>query len=416
MVVLELAVLASACAASSLGRDDPRLADGAASTSEVSTLTAPERFCRSRAQDDEVLGPEPDDATLTVAAVEAGLRVESRGARAGRLIVALGEAAGQAVLVRGRGAGVRIYAHVAGRPFDEVLSDVAGAAGMVVERRDAIVEVSDPDLWVRNERSRRAAQIALMPLETRVVGVESPQDAARVVAEILLSCRGRVTAAPERGVIVVTDIPPTLDRIEELLRVLEQPAAVVQTPPDPRRVEGTDDRRGTYGVPDHWLPSCTFVPRAAASMLRDGQLLAEGQASGDLLLALAAREGQAVVVGCGGDLPAYVRPAEGAPLGDVAALLDLWPMSRNAYTSQEISLAFASQATRESGGDESREVLVFEVPLPEALAQLAPSVVGEDVAVAAYPPTSAIVIGGRARDLAMAERLVEVWRDGGRTR
>jgi hypothetical protein len=167
----------------------------------------------------------------------------------------------------------------------------------------------------------------------------------------------------------------------------------------------------TYGVPEHWLPSCDFVPRAAASLLQDGQLLAGGQASGDLLRALAAREGQAVAVGCGGDRPAYLRPAEGAPLRDVAALLDLWLTNRNAYTSREISLAFARQATRESGDDESREV-----PLSEDLAQLAPSVVGEDVAVAAYTPASAIVVGGRARDLAMAERLVEVRRESVRTR
>src|SRR4051812_16428133 len=92
----------------------------APAANRVLVLEAPKQACA----DPPVLPPliVEDTGALHTSVTTSGLvAFDSDGASAGRLLEQLARDAHRSAVIRGRGASVRIYAHVAGMPFDHAL-------------------------------------------------------------------------------------------------------------------------------------------------------------------------------------------------------------------------------------------------------------------------------------------------------
>lgn len=368
-------------------------------------FTPPPERCR---RDDPAPLPSPagaDAAPLDVRATPAGVSLEARGAAAGRVIVALAALAKRTARVHGSGAGVRIYAHVAAQPADTLIDAVARAASLVRwQGRDDVLAFVDPAEAVQLERDRRASQEDSAPIQTRIVPARHPAEAARVLAQLLLGCRGVVVAAPRSGQILLHESSARIARAEGLLLALDAaPAAPIaldeDAPPGPV----------TRGVPEPVVPPCDAIAAAPPPLFPGGPLTADGAAAGDVLRHLARARGEDIVVGCGGDRPAFFHAAAPMPPRDVAPLLGLSPLDRMTYTSEAVAHALAYLSVVRGAPRERYLVRSFATPHAEDLAVAAATMLRPRAVTAAYPPASLLLVGGSAHDIAMVSRLVEAW-------
>jgi hypothetical protein len=347
----------------------------------------------------------PDTAPLSVQVGPKGVSLEATGASAGRVLIGIAAATGQAMRVDGYGASVRIYAHVVDRPWEPLVDSIASAAGLEVRRAPGEdLVIVDPTEAVRLERSRRAGQIDLAPLETRVVPARHSAEAAPVLARLLLGCGGEIIAAPRSALIVLRDRGGNLDRMEALIQALErQPPARIEMdldrPPGPIR----------YGVPDATRPSCDAIAEVPAPPLPEGRLYAAGAAAGDVMRQIARAHGQDVVVGCGGDRPAFFWGAPGLDPGEVAPKIGLASIDQTTFTSAAVGQKLRWLSVIRRGGEGPYHLRGLLTPRAAELAAVAGRILSRSAAAVAYAPASLLLVGGSPADIDQTESLVKAW-------
>ena len=344
-------------------------------------------------------------APLKVQVTAKGITVDAEGATAGRVLTEIAAATKHGIEVHDAGAGVPIYAHIRDQSWDALVRSVAQAAGLdVVEPPDdKSGKLTVLDGWTKRERDRRvrAAQISLTPVETRLIATKHAEAMAHVVAMTLLSCRGLVTAAPQRSVMVVRDYSSILDRIQDLAHALDaSPAQNVKF--------DVDAIRSVEIAPAAHAPLCTRTRQDAAPNLPAGPALsAQGNAAGDLLQRAAVLQDKDVVIGCGGDAPAYYAANGGAAtLADMAAAVGLVPLGGNVYGSSDLLTARAAESLKPPTKHQLRSFVVADA---RELSAVTAEMIAHSSAAVAYEPESMLIILGSEAEMASVETLVKAW-------
>ncbi len=395
-----------ACCYYGTGESSSTTSVGRTPRGETELYRAPTEFCARLEAPRPSPPPVIDDSTLDVDMRDGRVTLDADGAVAGRVLAALGEAGGESLFSKGRGAHVRIYAHVKGADREELMRSIAMAAGLVLEERGGVLEAVDPDEAVSRERRERAGSICLGPVETRLIPTEHPRKVGRVVSQIMLSCRGRIVASPTRRAVMVTDISARLDRIEALIMTLTRPVSDDGI----SRFQASEERRFSFGVPDHWLPSCEIDGAPAPSLSRE-VVRADGHAAGSLLRAIARRAGTNVVVGCGGDSPVFFNATSGQALPEVARIVGLEPIDETTFTSSGLARAVRFRRLSTQRERYEYEGRLYSTPFSEDLERVIASHEEEGLVAVAYPPNSILAVAGRVDDLDLVDRIVEAWNE-----
>jgi type IV pilus assembly protein PilQ len=143
-------------------------------------------------------------------------------------------------------------------PWDQALDVVLQSKGLGMQRQGNMIRVA-PLAVLEKERemevARRAQEVKLAPLETRLIPV-SYADAQDIQARAqpLLSERGSIAVDDRTNVLIVRDIAGNLNQIEELTRALD-----TQTPQvlvEARIVEATSRYLRDVGI--QWGGDATF--------------------------------------------------------------------------------------------------------------------------------------------------------------
>lgn len=383
-----------------------RINAGGPAPAETRVYRAPTSFCNQLEEPELPRSTVVDDAPLQVVLSDGRLTLDAQGAFAGRVLSALAGVGDESLFSMGRGAQVRIYAHVEDADRREVMRSVALSAGLVLVERNEVLEAIDPDEAVGRERRERARSICMGPTETRLIPTEHPLEVGRVVSEIMLSCRGRIVASPTRGAVMVTDLAVRVDRIEALILALErqQPGGGFA------RFQASEERRSSYGVPDHWLPACDLVGDSAPSV-PPGTVNAEGHAVGSLLRAVAARSDSNVVVGCGGERAVFFNATPNQALSEVAGVVDLESLNEMTFTSAEIARAARLRRLSTQRERYEYEGRLYSTPFSVDLERVVGSLELAGLVAVALPSNSLLIVTGRVDDLELVTRIVEAWNE-----
>ncbi len=135
-------------------------------------------------------------------------------------------------------------------PWDQALDVILQAKGLGAERRGNLIRVA-PQQVLEKERelalARQKQQVALAPLETRLVPVSyaTAKDVEPRVRELLTE-RGTVSVDERTNVLIVRDIIESLDDVEELVRTLDTQTAQVLV--EARIVEATSNYSRDVGI------------------------------------------------------------------------------------------------------------------------------------------------------------------------
>jgi hypothetical protein len=397
------AAIAPSPASSSAAAPSP-----AASLGAQLFLPPPER-CAPTVVEPRVAPAFDDVAPLSVTAGPAGVALESGGATAGRVLIALAKTTRRPLRVRGYGASVRIYAHVDGVPAEVLRASVLAAAGLVMDLENG----SEPEaLDPAEAERRRSARLASVdvgpgPLETRLVPARHPLEIAPVLARLVLSCpRGEIVAVPGRSLLVIRDQAGPLNRMDALV------AAVEAEPFRPFQMEASSMRGSPFATPAPDHRGCESIAARAAPDLQPHELSANGVAAGALLRELARRRGKNVVVGCGGDRPAFLHTEGELEPGRVAELLGLREIDAITFGSEQ--MVKSNRAHADASRSPSRPYLVHGYVVPDAagLALAAERMVAPGGSAVAYLPASMVLVGGVEPYVGMAEVLVKGWPHG----
>ena len=373
---------------------------------EAVTMGPPTSHCPALTPQVTATVPERNDAPLTVTTTAKGITLETSGASAGRVLAAVALASKASIEVQGAGASVRIYARVRDAQPEALLRSVAQVAGLefaTTSTQGGGFVVGPARTGREVDRRMRAARIASAALETRLFATRDAIAMANVLALTVLSCRGLVTAAPERGLVVVTDVREVLDRSAQVVDALDA------STPKPLRAEMEPVR----GAATHPRASrCPNVPATPAPNGPAGKLSAEGSAAGDLVVRVARAKNEDVLVGCGGDLPAYFAPGATTPsVADAARAAGMTAEGTNAYASLDLAVAQQAHAgpSPSARADEKHELRMFAAPHVRELAAAADDLLGDPAACAPYEPASMLVVSASASEVQVIERLVQAW-------
>jgi hypothetical protein len=214
----------------------------------------------------------------------------------------------------------------------------------------------------------------------------------------MLGCRGDLVASPRTGVIVARDVAGNLNRAEAFLAELERGSAM-----------DAELSAGAPPAPPIEL-ACDAVAPVAPPNLASGATAATGSAAGDVLLGLATGAHTEIVVGCGGDRPAFYRPPPAVTLEAAARSLGLAARGPLAFTSAGVAAELARLAMRAS--QPARPVLLRTFPTAHfedletaarALGSVAPG------AILVYAPKQLLVAMGTREELAQIAELVGAW-------
>jgi hypothetical protein len=347
-----------------------------------------------------------------------GVSLEVRGARAGRVLVALGRAAGQRVRVEGLGANVRIWAHVHEDRWETIAKAVARAAGLAVEvDREAGFFFLDPLRAARERRRKFLQSVDLTPVETRLLASGHAREAADVLSQTVLSCRGRLVAAPARGILMASDHAGNLNELEALLKDLDRTTPLEPAPARPAvsapRIDSAV-RSGWTLEPAPARPAevvrCEHIEAIVPRNLAPGQSDADGVAAGDFVVELARTRGKQAIIGCGGDRAVFVHTDVHASIEDAANAAGLAPIDETTFASRDM-LARSSLAQRQTASpNPPRELRLFDLPhADEAAVAIASMLAKGDVSVA-YAPTSRVVVYARGASMDRVEDFAKAWR------
>jgi len=145
-------------------------------------------------------------------------------------------------------------------PWDQALETVLQAKGLGMVRSGNMIRVA-PQAELNKEReldiARRKADLALAPLETRLIPVNyAAAKELQARGKDLLSSRGSLAVDERTNVLVARDVAGNLDQLEELVRALD-----TQTPQvliEARIVEATSRYLRDVGI--QWGGDGTFGP------------------------------------------------------------------------------------------------------------------------------------------------------------
>ncbi|MDC3955671.1 type IV pilus secretin PilQ [Polyangium jinanense] len=145
-------------------------------------------------------------------------------------------------------------------PWDQALETVLQAKGLGMVRQGNMIRVA-PQAELNKEReldlARRRSELALAPLETRLIPVNyAVAKELQARGKDLLSPRGSLAVDERTNVLVARDVAGNLDQLEELVRALD-----TQTPQvliEARIVEATSRYLRDVGI--QWGGDGTFSP------------------------------------------------------------------------------------------------------------------------------------------------------------
>ncbi|MDI1448269.1 type IV pilus secretin PilQ [Polyangium sp. 6x1] len=145
-------------------------------------------------------------------------------------------------------------------PWDQALETVLQAKGLGMVRQGNMIRVA-PQAELNKEReldlARRKSELALAPLETRLIPVNyAVAKELQARGKDLLSPRGSLAVDERTNVLVARDVAGNLDQLEELVRALD-----TQTPQvliEARIVEATSRYLRDVGI--QWGGDGTFSP------------------------------------------------------------------------------------------------------------------------------------------------------------
>ena len=149
--------------------------------------------------------PQPPGDSITVSFYETPIR---------DVLFAFAEFSGRSI-VAGAGVDGLLSAEILGQPWDVALRTLVEAYGLVVhEQEDGIIRVEDARQLFENE--------AVRPVATRPFRISYVEAAElEVLAEALLTERGRTSVGVATNSLVVTDVPRVLDAVAELVETLD---------------------------------------------------------------------------------------------------------------------------------------------------------------------------------------------------
>ncbi len=135
-------------------------------------------------------------------------------------------------------------------PWDQALDVILQAKGLGAERKGNLIRVAPQEVLEKERElalARQKQQVALAPLETRLVPVSyaTAKDVEPRVRE-LLTDRGSVSVDERTNVLIVRDIIESLDDAEELVRTLDTQTAQVLV--EARIVEATSNYMRDVGI------------------------------------------------------------------------------------------------------------------------------------------------------------------------
>ncbi len=339
---------------------------------------------------------EKNDAKLEIKAGPKGVMLESEGANAGRVLAGLAAATKKSIRVPTSHAWVPIYASVKEKDADALLLEVAEAAGLVLETKDGELVGEDAGHKHMMEMAKKQHEHMSMPVDSRVIVAKHPTETARVIASTLLSCRGHVTAVPSKGWVVVTDIGEVSDRAQAVVESLDA------TPAKPGHWEWAPMRH------HHFMGAMLMMhgmcmphgPRAANAAAN--KTFADGTAAGDFLRTFAKAHKEDVVVGCGGDQPAFFVPKADAKLEDVSKELGFHAQKAGGFIAMPMGMHEKGMPGGGPGGGpggappgmmpEKIELATYQVSLPHDFAAVAAGVIGPDASVEAFEPASMVAV------------------------
>lgn len=359
-----------------------------------------------------------NDSKLEVKASAKGIALESEGAPAGRVLAGIAAASKKAIHVPLTHAWVPIYASVKEKDGEALLQQVAEAAGLKLENKNGEWTAEDAHAHHMREMSAKAHEHLAQPIDSRVIAAKHPTDVARVIAGTLLSCRGHVTAVPAKGFVVVTDLAQVGERAQAVIDSLEA------SPAKPGKWEWAPLRNHHFagfmqhmkGMQGMCMPHGARAPNAAA-----GKTFADGTAAGDFLRVSAKARKEDVVVGCGGEAPAFFVPKADQKLPELAEALGFHQLKGGGWIAMPPGAKHEKGAGKappppEKGGGMMRpppekiELVSYQVTLPKDFAEVADGVLGNAGQAEAYLPASMVFVtthDGKTRE--RFAKVLETW-------
>lgn len=270
---------------------------------------------------DEAAGLRPSefDGEVEVSRAGDGWNVDVSGAPFGEVVRAVGNAADRSVAARGTGTRVPVYARIRNRAARPLLEEIARTVGMRAVSAEESTYILDAAEAVSLERRLARSDKASPELERRVYDAPVAARQGDMLAELALSCRGKIVVIPTEDKLVVEDVPSNFSSIETWLERMQADEF--------EELEETFemDRRPRRGVPDPAVPTCRV--RTSGST--------EGVAVGRLLVERAQKRGADVIAGCGSHRRVSA-PVREFPDGEaVASTLQMERLEDGAFAATE---------------------------------------------------------------------------------
>jgi hypothetical protein len=368
---------------------------------------------------------EKNDAKLEIKAGPKGVALESEGANAGRVLAGLAAATKKAIHIPTSHAWVPIYASVKEKDAEALLNEVAESAGLVLELKDGELVGEDAGKKHMMEMGKKQHEHMSLPVDSRVIVAKHPTETARVIASTLLSCRGHVTAVPSKGWVVVTDVAAVGERAQAVVESLDT------TPAKPGKWEWEPMRHHHFMGFMHMMQDRCMPHGPRAANATGNKTFADGNAAGDFLRTFAKAHKEDIVVGCGGDQPAFFVPKADEPVANVAGELGFRAQKAGGYLAMPPGMMHGmggmpggkpGEKPGEKGGPggpggpggmmmpEKIELATYQVSLPHDFAAVAAGVVGPDSSIEAFEPASMVAV--TSHDPKSRERfakLLETW-------
>jgi hypothetical protein len=364
---------------------------------------------------------EKNDAKLEIKASPKGVALESEGANAGRVLAGLAAATKKAIRIPTSHAWVPIYASVKEKDAEALIAEVAESAGLVLELKDGELVGEDAGKKHMMEMGKKQHEHMSMPLDSRVIVAKHPTETARVIASTLLSCRGHVTAVPSKGWVVVTDVAAVGERAQAVVESLDA------TPAKPGHWEWEPMRHHHFMGAMHMMMNRCMPHGPRAANATGNKTFADGNAAGDFLRTFAKAHKEDIVVGCGGDQPAFIVPKADEPVAKVAGELGFHAQKAGGFIAMPPGMMHEGGMPGgkpgekgEKGGmpggmmggmaPEKIELATYQVSLPHDFAAVAAGVVGPDSSIEAFEPASMVAV--TSHDPKARERfakLLETW-------
>lgn len=246
------------------------------------------------------------------------VHVHAEGVTAGEVLARVGGASGLEVRAMGPGATLPVWVHADGVDPRLLMDRVAASVGLVVTEEQfagaRVLVVAGVQDTADRAWQRRMLQLSLVPTSIKLIPTTAPEELGALVRAHVMGPRGRVAPVAPRNLLVMEDVRERLQLAEKLAMLLSPNANAgpIILAPLP-----------TQSVPQ--APTCkagAVLPAWRALDVASGA--ARGEPVGQVLVAVASLQSKALVVGCGGNAPAYVSFGRGTVMEELAHTHGLW--------------------------------------------------------------------------------------------